>query len=525
MGESKAKCFQGNPETMSKRKDSCVDIVEMTAGEIHDARRDGRVTFENVARAYLERIEAYNHELNAVITANTDAPDRAAKLDAVWDDNGPISPVHGVPVLVKDNTDTQDMPTTAGSVLFEGTVPPDDAYIISQLRDAGAIVIAKTNLGEFSSGSLSSLGGQTRNPYDLSRDTGGSSAGTGAGIAANFGVLGIGTDTGGSVRLPSGFCNLVGLRPTTGLLSRDGIIPLSDTQDTAGPMTRTVVDAAKMMDAMVGYDPADSWTSRIRSNVPESYTDHLIEDGLEGRRLGVVRQFFGPKTNEGNEPNREAQAVTDVIEQALDDMAEAGAEIVDSVEIPEMETTVAESDVIEFVGKFNSKVIKLEFNREMNRYLDSLGDDAPIDSAQEILESGTLEGYIPLEEYVETGTIPPEDHDDYFQTIAFRQALRQHILDTLEDNDLDALVYPTASRITSKIDEDRLYRTSSNTRIAPYTALPAMTVPGGFDPIWETPVGVEFIAGPFEEPTLFELGYAYEHASNNRTPPEDFRTI
>jgi len=510
---------------MSKRNNSCVDIIEMTAGEIHDARRDKSITFEEVARAYLGRIDAYNDELNAVITANTDAPNQAAELDAVWDNNGPISSVHGVPILVKDNTDTQNMPTTAGSVLFEDTVPPDDAYIVSQLRDAGAIVIAKTNLGEFSHGSLSSLGGQTRNPYDLSRDTGGSSAGTGAGIAANFGVLGIGTDTGGSVRLPSGFCNLVGLRPTTGLLSRDGIIPISNTQDTAGPMTRTVADAAKMMDAMVGYDPADSWTSRIRSNVPESYTDHLIEDGLEGRRLGVVRQFFGPKTSEGNEPNREAQAVSDVVDQALDDMAEAGAEIVDSVEIPEMETIVSESNFVEFVNKFNSKVSRLEFNSEMNKYLDSLGDNAPIHSVQEILESGTVGGYIPLEEYVRTGTIPPEDHDDYFKAIGFRQEVRRHILNSLEDNDLDALLYPTASRITSKIDEDRLYRTSSNTRIAPYTTLPAITVPAGFDPIWETPVGVEFMAGPFEEPALFELGYAYEQVSHHRTLPETYGPV
>jgi Asp-tRNA(Asn)/Glu-tRNA(Gln) amidotransferase A subunit family amidase len=499
---------------MSKTRDNYFDPIEMTAVEIHQARRNGVVTFEEVVQAYLDRIETYNDELNAVITTSTDALDRAAELDAVWDEDGPISAVHGIPTLVKDNTDTHDMPTTAGSVLFENTVPSDDAFIISQLRNAGAVVIAKANLGEFSNGSLSSLGGQTRNPYDLSRDTGGSSSGTGAGIAANLAVLGIGTDTGGSVRLPSGFCSLVGLRPTTGMLSRDGIIPLSDTQDTAGPMTKTVADAAKMMDVMVGYDSADPWTAQIRSNKPESYTDYLDEDGLEGKRLGVVRQFFGPKTDEGDEPGREAQTVTDVIERSFDDMSEAGAEIVDPVEIPEIESILEESGVMEF-----------EFNREMNAYLDELGDNAPVDSPREILESGTVEGYIDLKEYVETGTIPPEDDEAYLKALSVRWDLKKLILTALEDNDLDALLYPTASRITSKIDEDRLYRSSSNTRTAPWANLPAMTVPAGFDPIWETPVGVEFIAGPFEEPELFELGYAYEQASSRRIPPEDFDTV
>jgi len=486
------------------------DVIEGTTKKIHDARREGIITFEEIVQAHLDRISAYNNILNAVINTNKNAVDRAAELDEVWENDGPISPVHGIPVLAKDNINTSNIPTTSGSVLFNNTVPPDDAHIISRLRRHGAIIIAKANLGELSSGSLSSSGGQTRNPHCLSRDTGGSSSGTGSGIAANFAVLGIGTDTGGSVRHPSGFCSLVGLRPTTGLFSRDGIQPISDTQDTAGPMTRTVTDAAKMADVMSGYDPNDPWTAKIRSNAPDSYTDYLNKDGLAGKRLGVVRQFFGPKTQEGESPEKEAQAVTNLINKRIEDIEDIGAEIIDPIEIPNIETILEEAGVSAF-----------EFNREFNAYLNELGDTAPVDSPQEILESGTVEGYVRLEEYIEEGDIPPEENKEYLQAFKLRKELQEIVLGVLESNNLDALVYPMASRITSHIEEDRLYRTSSNAKTAAYAGLPALTVPAGYDDVWETPVGIEFLSGMYEEPKLFEMGYAFEQSTKCRKKPNN----
>lgn len=490
------------------------DLIEATVDELHDAFTSGLVTIQDVVQEYIDRIEAYDDDLNAIITVNPNAIEQAEELDDELADSGFRGPLHGIPILLKDNLDTHDMPTTAGNVLFEDTIPPDDAFLTAQLRVAGGIILAKANLGEFASGSLSSLGGQTHNPYDLPRQTGGSSSGTGAGIAANFGVLGIGTDTGGSVRHPSGFCSLVGLRPTTGLLSRDGIIPLSETEDTAGPMTRTVTDAAVTMDAMVGYDPADPWTARTRDNAPDSYVRCLKEDGLEGARIGVLRQLFGPKTDEGENPELEAQVVTDIIDTALDDMAAAGAEIIDSIKIPDVEEMSEEADVSIY-----------ETERDLEMYLDSLGDAAPVDSVEEIEKSGTIEGRRDLKDEVEIDLDDAEVYNEYQEALNRRRDVQELVLTNMEDEDLDAVAYPMASRIPPLIDEERSYSTAVNTGIAPSCGFPAITVPAGFATEWDLPVGLELMAGPFEEERLFEMTYAYEQTSMQRRPPENYGTL
>jgi Asp-tRNA(Asn)/Glu-tRNA(Gln) amidotransferase A subunit family amidase len=390
-------------------------------------------------------------------------------------------------------------------------VPPDDAFITEKIRENGGIIIAKANLGEFASGSLSALGGQTRNPYDLARDTGGSSSGTGASISANLGLLGIGTDTVGSVRHPAGFCSLVGLRPTTGLLSRDGIAPISNTQDTAGPITRTVEDAAAMMDVLVGYDPDDAATASIRNNTPKSYRACLVEDGLADIRLGVPEQLFGPKTDEGTDPELEAAVVTDVIDAAIERLNDAGATIVpvDSISDPGSKPD-------------NYSVADYEFQREFDAYLEELGDAAPVDSALEVYETGTIKGYVDFEGRLQHDDGILCENIEYLQTLRRQTELRRRTLDVLEQNNLDSLVYPMASRVPSRIEEDRLYRTSSNAKLAAYAGLPAITVPAGFDAEWGTPVGIEFLAGPFEEDLLFEIAYAYEQLSKERVPPQDF---
>lgn len=490
------------------------DVIETTVGDIHAARSKGQITFEEVVQQYLDRIAAYNDELNAIITVNPNAIERARELDEQWRDAGPSSPIHGIPVILKDNVNTKDMPTTSGSVLFEETTPPADAFIARQLRAAGGVIIAKANLGEISSGSLSSLGGQTRNPYDRNRDTGGSSSGTGASISTNLGVLGIGTDTGGSVQHPAGFCSLVGLRPTTGLLSRDGIAPISRTQDTAGPMTRTVTEAAVMMDVMVGYDPNDVWTAWARDNIPEEFTSCLRRDGLRGARLGVLRQLFGAKSDEGDDPEREGQVVTDVIDTALDDMSAAGADVIELSEIPDLADKISDASVGDF-----------EFRREFNKYLDQLGDAAPVDSPREIHESGTVEGTVRFEDRLEADPETLGENLEYLQGLYNKQHLRETLVRTLEDNELDALVYPMASRIPSLIEEDRHYRTASNGKLAAYSGFPVLTVPAGYDAEWGTPVGIQFLGGPFEEDRLFELGYAYEQSSRRRVPPDGFGAL
>lgn len=496
---------------MATNGTAAFDVIEATITDIHSAIIKEQITIQELVQRYLDRINAYNDELNAIITVNPNAMARAKDLDDQWRESGPISPIHGVPIVLKDNVNTADMPTTSGSVLFEDTIPPEDAFIAKQLRKAGGIVLAKANLGEISSGSLSSLGGQTRNPYNRSRDTGGSSSGTGAGISANLGVLGIGTDTGGSVQHPAGFCSLVGLRPTTGLLSRDGIAPISATQDTAGPMTRTVTDAAVMLDVMVDYDPADVWTAWTRNNTPTDYVSCLKRNGLNGARLGVPRQLFGPKTDEGDNPEQEARVVTDIINSALDDMAAAGAEIINIADIPDIEEKISDASVGDF-----------EFRREFNAYLEQLGSTAPVDSPEEIHESGTVEGTVRFEDRLEADPETLDENMAYLQGLQNKQELRELLLKTLEDRELDALVYPMASRIPSLIDEERHYRTASNAKMAAYSGFPVITVPAGYDETWGTPVGIEFLAGPFEEARLFELAYAYEQVTRMRIPPEEY---
>ena len=276
-------------------------LEEATINHVHEAMRAGKLTCRQLVEDYLERIVAYDKQgpaLNAVILVNPRARETADELDAHFRESGFVGPLHGIPVLLKDNVDTADMPTTGGSLSLAGVVPDDDAFIVQKLRKAGALILAKVNLHEFAvwGETASSLGGQTLNPYDLTRTPGGSSGGTGAGIAANLGMVGIGTDTVNSIRSPASACSLVGFRPTLGLVSRDGIIPYSLTQDTAGPITRTVADAVKVLDAIAGYDAAEQSTALAAGHIPERYADFLGAGGLHGVRLGIIKSFFGAES-------------------------------------------------------------------------------------------------------------------------------------------------------------------------------------------------------------------------------------
>lgn len=488
------------------------DVIGATVAEIYSAILTGETTACEVTAQYLERIEAYDDELNSIITVNPDAMERAQSLDEAFASAGPVGPLHGIPIILKDNIDTDDMPTTAGNVLFEDTIPPDDAYITAQLRAAGGIILAKGNMGEFARGSLSSLGGQTYNPYGLDRSPGGSSAGPGAAVAANLATLGVGTDTGGSVRIPAAFNSLVGLRPTTGLISRDGIVPLSETLDTAGPMTKTVADAAAMLDVMAGYDPSDPVTAESVGNIPmEGYTSHLDIDGLEDARLGVIREYIEEEPEETGVEAGQPLVVTDLIESAIGDLEAAGATIIDPVTIPDLDELVGEGYITGF-----------EFERDLNEYLDELGDAAPVDTQQEILESGTIEGGI-IERFRASRDIDVETLDEnveYLSGLRARQTLRENLFAVMAENDLDAFIYPTASRTPAEIDADR--PSGINTTLSPVAAFPSITVPAGYTSETELPVGLEFLAKPFEEPLMFELAYSYEQNTMLRHPPDGF---
>ena len=496
------------------------DPLEVSAAEIQRKYRTGQLTVRTVVERYLERIREFEDELGAIIRINPHALERADEMDDALESGEVAGPLHGIPLVLKDNHDTADIPTTAGSVSLAESNPTDDATIVSEMREAGGLVLAKTNLSEFafSYTTISSFGGVTSNPYDLDRHAGGSSGGTGAAMAANIGVLGTGSDTGGSVRVPSAACGLVGLRPTTGLVSRDGIVPLSLTEDTSGPMTRTVADTALLLDVVAGYDPADPETSESVGRTPhaegQSYTDYLRLDGLEDARIGVFRDYVGPSDDADEAAVADANAVADVFEEALDDLEAAGAELVDPVSAPSWD----------FVYSANVSSGD-EFNRDINAYLAGVSDEDAPEDLEEIVESGE---YAPAISYIEGREEVDEDavneNLEYLQTLSQRDDLRHEVLSTMADHELDAVVYPALNHTAPHIDSDEPW--GSNAQLSPALEFPSMTVPAGLTAGTEMPVGIEFMTRRYTEEQLIELAYAYEqHSRGGRQLPDGFGQI
>ncbi|AGB39839.1 amidase [Natronococcus occultus] len=499
------------------------DLLETTVAEVHAAFEAGELTSRELTERYIERIDAYDDELNSVITVNEGAISRAEELDEAFAESGSVGPLHGIPLMVKDIFNTADLPTSGGNVLFEDTVPHTNAFVVERLREAGAIVLAKVNTGEFASGSLSSLGGQTFNPYDTERSPSGSSAGTGASVAANLGTIGIGTETSGSILGPSTANSLVGIQPTTGLISRDGIIPLSSTLDTAGPMTRTVADAARLLDVMVGYDPADRVTAEGASNIPEEpYMSFLEPGGLEGVRVGVPRGLIPDDPEEtGIDVGQPAQVV-ERFESGLETIEACGATVVDPVEIPE--------ELQEIAGELALDLITYEYRREFNAYLESLGDAAPVNSMQEVLDSETIEGSILglFEAALEVDLEELDENVDYLGALRDQQTLREGMFAVLADDNLDALVYPTDNRTPAVVGEDREIPDAISPTMrtfSPAANFPSITVPAGYTSDPALPVGLSFLSRPFAEPDLIGMAAAYERASDLRRPPEGFGAL
>jgi len=482
-------------------------VVEATIAGIHAALGAGRLTCVEIVQAYLNRIQAYDKNgpaLNAIISINSKALETAAAMDRLYSaTRSATPPLHCIPVILKDNYDTADMPTTGGSRTLARSVPLEDAFVVKKLRDAGAIILAKANLSELAMGgrTLSSLGGQTRNPYDLTRTPGGSSGGTGAAIAASFGVIGTGSDTGQSIRSPASAQSLVGIRPTRGLISRRGIIPVSTTQDEAGPITRTVEDAARTLDVMAGYDSADPVTAFGVGKIPPAYTAFLDRNGLKGARIGVLMDFFG-----GDPIHREVNAVT---EDAITKMAAAGVTIV-RITIPRLAEITRDIQLTEF-----------EFRTAFDNYLASLGARAPVKTFDEFMERGEFHSSIAgaLEEprRVVNGLNSPE----YKERLLRRNTLRQAVMTVMAENKLDAILYPHQRRLVVPFGEEQVDR---NGVLSNSTGFPAITFPGGFsastkDAPLGVPVGIELLGPEWSEPTLIRLAYAFEQFAQIRKPP------
>jgi amidase len=489
--------------------------AEATMADLAKVQADGKLTARALTEAYLARIEAIDRSgprINSVIELNPDALTIADALDAERAAKGPRGPLHGIPVLLKDNIDTADrMRTSAGSLALEESIAPRDAFVADRLRAAGAVILGKTNLSEWanfrstvSTSGWSSRGGQTRNPNALDRNPCGSSSGSGAAVAANLCVAAVGTETDGSIICPSNACGIVGIKPTVGLVSRAGIIPISASQDTAGPMARTVADAAALLSALAGVDERDAATAAARDHVQADYTAFLDRDALRGARLGVVRGMFGSNPHGIR-----------LLESALAELKGLGAELVDPVEMPTQ-------------GKFHEDeftVLLYEFKDGLNAYFASLGDAAPLKTLAELIAFNELdrERTMPFfeQEILKMAEAKgPLTSKEYLQARerCVRMSRAEGIDGVMERHKLDALIAPSGGPAfpIDLVNGDHYTGTGSST-FAAVAGYPHVTVPAG--QVFGLPVGLSFFGRAWSEPRLIGFAYAFEQATRHRRAP------
>ncbi len=482
-------------------------VVEVSIAELQTALREGCTTCRRIVQAHLDRIAAYDRPtgLNAISVLNPQALARAEKIDARLATGEELGPLFCAPLLVKDNFDTHDLPTTAGSVVLADNLPPDDAFMVRRLREADAIVLAKTNMAEWAFSprrTESSTWGVTANAYALDRVPAGSSGGTASGVAASFGVAGMGTDTGNSIRGPSSHLALVGIRSTLGLTSRDGVIPLAFDRDVAGPMARTVEDAVRILDVIAGHDPADPMTEPHRREA--DYTAFLDTEGLAGTRLGVLRALADPEESDAE--------VLAVFERALADLAAAGAEIVDPVTVPG------------FDEHLEADPYCPRFRYDVYQYLLSLGDGAPLLDVMEAHESGRASPYTaPAFEFY--GTVPPEEWPEpcpFYLDHPLRRAFHDAIEAAMGAAGVVALLYPSWTHPPAHIDRPREeYKGDNSQLVSPATGMPAITVPMGHTR-GTLPAGLQILGRRYAEGALIRIAYGYEQATGHRRAPETF---
>jgi len=488
------------------------ELDELTISDLQDGMKSGKFTSRSLVEKYLGRIQQIDTQgpaLNAVIELNPEARSIADTLDAERASKGPRGPLHGIPVLIKDNIGTADhMMTTAGSMALVGFTPPKDSAVARRLREAGAVILGKTNLSEWanfrsshSSSGWSGRGGQTRNPYALDRNPCGSSSGSGAGVSANLCAVAIGSETDGSIVCPSAMNGVVGIKPTLGLVSRAGIIPIAHSQDTAGPMCRTVADAATLLGALSAADPDDSATKARPEKLRSDYTQFLDRAGLRGARVGVVRKLF-----------EYSETAAPVMTAALDAMKHEGAVLIDPVEIASL-------------GKFDDSeldVLLYEFKADLNAYLKANG--APVRSLAELivrneaLASSEMQ-YFGQDLFVKAQKKGPLTDKAYLDALAKNHRLtRTEGIDAVMDKHrLDALVAMTAGPawLTDLVDGD--HDTGGSSSIAAVAGYPNINVPAGF--VFGLPVGISFFGRAWSEPKLLRIAYAFEQATKLRRPP------
>ena len=496
------------------------DIVEAGVADLQAAMQSGKVTSQHLVKAYLARIRAVDKagpRINAIIELNPDALAIAAALDKERKTKGPRGPLHGIPLLLKDNIATADkMQTTAGSLALLGVKPPRDAFLVARLRAAGAVILGKTNLSEWanirstrSTSGWSARGGLTRNPYALDRNTSGSSSGSAAAVAASLATLAVGTETDGSIISPSSINGLVGIKPTLGLISRHGIIPIAHSQDTAGPMTRTVADAALLLTALAGIDTRDAATADSVGKAHD-YTRFLDADGLKGARIGVVRSYFGGRND----------LVSAVVEEALKVLKVKGAILVDPVELP---------NVAKY-GQTELDVLLYELKADMETYLAEFAPGSSIRTLQDIVDFNEKNAqrempFFGQEHFLKSvakGGLDSKEYTDALENNR-RYAREEGIDKVLKEHQLDALVAPAGGPawLTDFIKGDA--SGGSFTSPAAVAGYPHITVPAGF--VYGLPAAISFVGAAWSEPTLIRLAFAYEQATKHRRAPTFARSL
>ncbi|UCF37276.1 MAG: amidase [Acidobacteriota bacterium] len=515
-------CTPEEPSSSEVKAPEAGDFVldEKSIADLQEAMSQGDLSAQEITQLYLQRIDEIDRkgpELRALIEVNPEAVEIAAALDRERREKGPRGPLHGIPIILKDNIDTHDqMTTTAGSLALEGSIPPQDSFVAQRLREAGAVLLGKANLSEwanfrsdYSSSGWSARGGQCRNPYALDRNPCGSSSGSAVAASANLAAATIGTETNGSIVCPSNANGVVGLKPTVGLVSRSGIIPISATQDTAGPITRTVSDAAMVLGALTGIDARDGATKASEGNGLKDYREFLDPDGLKGARIGIARQYFGFNPR-----------VDDLGEEAIRLIEKAGATIVDSVEIQTRRQ----------MGGPSYTVMLYEFKAGLNAYLASLGPNAGMRTLEDIiafneanrdLEMPFFEQNVFLESQ-EKGELSEKEYVDALSAV--RTLSREKGLDlALGENDLDAIIAPSGGPawMTDHVNGDHFSGGSSSP--AAISGYPNISVPMGL--IHGLPVGLSFFGSAWSESTLIRFAFAFEQVSRARSKPMFLKTL
>jgi Asp-tRNA(Asn)/Glu-tRNA(Gln) amidotransferase A subunit family amidase len=483
-------------------------VEETTISDVHAAMRAGALTCHALIQQYLRRIDAYDKHgprINAIIVVNPNALRVADSLDARFRREGITAPLHCVPMIVKDNFQTIDLPTTAGSLSLKGFLPTRDAFMVRRLREAGAVVLAKSNMAEFAFTPYetvsSILPGYTKNPYALDRVTAGSSGGSAAGVAANMGEAALGTDTGNSIRGPSSHLALVGIRSTMGLTSRAGVVPLNLGFDIAGPMTRTVADAVAIFQVVAGYDPDDPITVAARTHSTPDYAASLVKDGLRGTRLGVLHQAYDSASADSE--------VLAVFRRAVADLRRAGAVVIDSVPIPELDSLFKVE-----TGDCN------RFKYDLEGWIASNDGRTPVKTLDEVVKSGRFHPSIePRLTYAQKATMPPDRSSGCVAFETVRDSVRAAVGRALDRLRLDAAVYPTWSNVPRLIGDLNTPAGDNSQVFAPVTGWPAVQVPMGYTRGGTLPAGMTIFGRAWSEPTLFKLAYGYEQATHHRKPP------